>query len=100
MDRRRVLLLAGASALAGACSNEANEKSASTPERPTYVRAAASIARRQSEDDSIAVPGARSILLTSGAPRPRAVLLLHGLTDSPRQFERLAYLLYADGYNV
>lgn len=69
-------------------------------ERPTYEHAVASIARRQAEDDSIAVPGARSILLTNGAPTPRAVLLLHGLTDSPRQFEALAYLLHADGDNV
>jgi carboxylesterase len=69
-------------------------------ERPTYRQAVASIARRQAEDDSIAVPGARSILLTSGASTPRAVLLLHGLTDSPRQFEPLADLLHADGNNV
>jgi esterase/lipase len=99
-NRWRVLLLAGAAALTSACSNGANEKPASTPERPTYRRAVASIARRQAEDDSLAVPGARSILLTSGAPTPRAVLLLHGLTDSPRQFEALAYLLHADGINV
>ncbi len=65
-----------------------------------YTRAVQAIARRQATDDSVAVPGARSILLTSGAPTRRALLLLHGLTDSPRQFEALAYLLHADGNNV
>jgi carboxylesterase len=65
-----------------------------------YDRAVAMIARRQAGDDSVAVPGARTILLTGGAPTARAVVLLHGLTDSPRQFEALAYLLHADGNNV
>lgn len=51
-------------------------------------------------DDSVAVPGARSILLTAGARTPRVIVLLHGLTDSPRQFEAFAYLLHADGNNV
>ena len=65
-----------------------------------YARSIAAIAQRQAVDDSIGAPGARSILLTGGAPTPRVIVLLHGLTDSPRQFERLAYLLYADGNNV
>jgi esterase/lipase len=65
-----------------------------------YDSAVAMIARRQAGDDSVAVPGARSILLTRGAPTARAIVLLHGLTDSPRQFEALAYRLYADGNNV
>lgn len=65
-----------------------------------YLSSLAAISRRQAVDDSIAVPGARSILLATGGPTARAIVLLHGLTDSPRQFERLAYLLYADGNNV
>jgi esterase/lipase len=65
-----------------------------------YARSIAAIAQRQAVDDSIAAPGARSIVLTSGAPAPRVIVLLHGLTDSPRQFETMAYLLYADGNNV
>lgn len=66
----------------------------------SYARAVEAIARRQSTDDSVAYPGARSILLTTGRPTPRALVLLHGLTDSPRQFEALAYLLHGDGNNV
>lgn len=65
-----------------------------------FARAVAAIAQRQAVDDSIAVPGARSILLTHATRTPRAIMLLHGLTDSPRQFEALAHQLYADGNNV
>lgn len=74
--------------------------SAQKPEPTAYARSIAAIARRQAVDDSVAAPGARSILLTRGAPTPRVIVLLHGLTDSPRQFEALAYLLHADGTNV
>ncbi|MEO8621226.1 MAG: alpha/beta fold hydrolase [bacterium] len=66
----------------------------------SYTSSVAAIGRRQAVDDSVADPGARSILLTTGAPTARAMLMLHGLTDSPRQFEAFAYLLHADGYNV
>jgi len=41
-----------------------------------------------------------SILLTHGRPTPRAFLLLHGLTASPRQFEAFGGLLFARGSNV
>jgi esterase/lipase len=73
---------------------------AQQPDSAAYARSVAAIGRRQAEDDRIAVPGARSILLTNGAPTPRAIVLLHGLTDSPRQFEAFAYQLYGDGNNV
>jgi carboxylesterase len=69
-------------------------------DRSAYTSSVAAISRRQAVDDSIAVPGARSILLTGRAPTARAIVLLHGLTDSPRQFEAFAYLLHADGNNV
>lgn len=65
-----------------------------------YVNAVAAIARRQAIDDRVAAPGARSLLLTNGARTPRVVVLLHGLTDSPLQFQPLAELLHADGSNV
>ena len=68
--------------------------------RAAYTSSIAAISRRQAVDDSIAVPGARSILLVRGAPTARAIVLLHGLTESPRQFEAFAYLLHADGNNV
>lgn len=65
-----------------------------------FTSSVAAIARRQDVDDSIAAPGARSILLVGTGPTARAIVLLHGLTDSPRQFEALGYLLHADGNNV
>lgn len=66
----------------------------------SYERAVAMIARRQATDDSIAAAGARTILLTHDAATPRAIVLLHGLTDSPGQFEELAHRLHDDGNNV
>ena len=65
-----------------------------------YDEAVAVIAKRQAADDRVAVESARSILLTRGAPTRRAIVLLHGLTDSPLQFAPLAQRLYADGNNV
>lgn len=73
---------------------------AQRPEPTPYARSIAAVARRQAVDDSVAAPGARSILLTRGAPTPRVIVLLHGLTDSPRQFETFAHRLHADGNNV
>ncbi len=88
----------GAAMLAGLAA-AASAVAAQTPDS-AYAASVVAIARRQAVDDSVAAPGARSILLTSGAPAPRVVVLLHGLTDSPRQFETFAYDLYADGNNV
>src|SRR5690348_3943799 len=63
--------------------------------------AAVSLARaQQAIDDSVAVPLGRSILLTHGHRTARAVVLLHGYTDSPRQFADLADSLFAEGDNV
>jgi esterase/lipase len=58
------------------------------------------IRRRQASDDAIGDPRARSILLTHGSRSARAIVLFHGLTDSPRQFETLAHLLHDAGDNV
>src|SRR4051812_24502895 len=66
----------------------------------SYFTAAERVAQRQSEDDSVAMPGATSILMTHGAKTPRAYVLLHGFTDSPKQFEELGKRLFAAGDNV
>jgi len=39
-------------------------------------------------------------LLTHGEPTDKVVVLVHGLTNSPRQFQELGEMLYNDGYNV
>jgi len=50
--------------------------------------------------DSDAADGGATILRTHGARTARAVVLLHGFSDSPRQFASLADSLFADGDNV
>ena len=67
---------------------------------PDYTDAIGRAERVIAGDDSIVAPGGASILLTHGGRRARAVVLLHGLTDSPRQFAALAESLYARGDNV
>src|SRR5262249_8926071 len=49
---------------------------------------------------SVAAPGGATILMVHGARTPRAIVLLHGFTDSPRQFAALADSLYQSGDNV
>jgi esterase/lipase len=66
----------------------------------SYDSAIAMISQRQEADDRVAVPEARSILLTRGQPTRRVFVLLHGLTDSPQQFAPLAERLYEGGENV
>jgi esterase/lipase len=64
--------------------------------RDAIMRADALIA----EDSAIAAAGGESILLTHGARTPRAIVLFHGFTDSPRQFAALADSLFELGDNV
>ena len=42
----------------------------------------------------------RTLLLLHGEVRPRAVLLFHGFTSSPKQFQRYARALFERGHNV
>jgi esterase/lipase len=51
-------------------------------------------------DDSIVAEGGATILRVHASRTPRAVVLLHGFTDSPRQFAGLADSLFAAGDNV
>jgi pimeloyl-ACP methyl ester carboxylesterase len=77
-----------------------NPSTSATSPAVSYQNAVAMIASRQASDIRIAIPEARSILLTHGAPTRRAFVLLHGLTDSPLQFAPLAQQLFVDGSNV
>jgi len=45
-------------------------------------------------------PDCRSILLDHGRPTARALVYLHGITSSPRQFAELGEQFFARGYNV
>ena len=97
--RRSCIVLLAAAHLSS-CSNGPSSRLAISEQLPSYESAVSMIARRQAVDDSIADPGARSILLTANRRTEQVFLLLHGMTDSPRQFEAFAYLLHGDGNNV
>src|SRR5262249_3134879 len=53
------------------------------------------------EGNGFAVPAVgRRRVLTTGQRFPRAIVLLHGFTNCPKQFDSLAPLLYEAGANV
>jgi esterase/lipase len=70
------------------------------PDAPAYLDALLRIGIRQRQDDSVVVPGGRSILMSHDAKTPRVYVLLHGFTDAPTQFATIGSHLYADGANV
>ena len=45
-------------------------------------------------------PAIHSLLLTHGRPTRRVFVFVHGITNSPRQFEELGRLLHARGHTV
>lgn len=65
-----------------------------------YAEAVDRARRLIAADDSVVAEGGASILRAHGYRTPRAVVLLHGFTNSPKQFEGLADSLYAAGDNV
>ena len=70
--------------------------SARTRIRPTsYADAVARARALIAADDSIVAEGGATILRVHGRRAPRAIVLIHGFTDSPRQFAELADSLYA-----
>ncbi len=54
---------------------------------------------RATESDEIA-PHCRTTLLTHGKRTPQAIVLIHGFTNCPHQFQKLAPLLHERGHNV
>ena len=66
----------------------------------SYADAVREISAQFVADRSAAVPEARSIFLSHGSRTHNAAILLHGITNSPRQFHPFAQRLYAEGYNV
>jgi hypothetical protein len=55
---------------------------------------------RAKEADLPLHDGGRSIVLTHGYETERVFVLLHGLTNAPRQFRELGEMLFATGANV
>src|SRR5476651_1103014 len=62
--------------------------------------AAMQLAQAFQRADTAAATGGESIILVHAHRTPRAFVLFHGLTNSPRQFRRLAATLYESGDNV
>jgi len=74
---------------------------ASHPRPARSYAAALALAEAMRADDGPAIATeCRSELLTHGARTAHVVLLLHGLTNCPAQFDSLARIAYARGANV
>ncbi len=65
-----------------------------------YAQALRRLAVLQAADGAEIAPECRTRLMTHGARAPRAVLLLHGLTNCPEQFRQRGERFYARGANV
>lgn len=65
-----------------------------------YAEALALLDSLGATDGSEIAPECRTGVYTHGAPTARVVVLLHGLTNCPAQFDSLARLLFAGGANV
>lgn len=97
-----VLAALSCALVAGACSRPpqiAPEPDAH-PNAPSYADALLRIGLQQRRDDSVAVAGGRSILMSHGDRAARVYVLLHGFTDAPTQFLPVGAHLFADGANV
>ena len=105
LRRREFTALLGASILAGAlpgCSGRSTAVS-TLPEAPASyddaVRAVRGLIARDAADPSI-LPAALPRLYVHGAPVRHAVVLFHGFTNCPQQFDELARRYHARGCNV
>ena len=66
----------------------------------TYEEALGLIEALRAEDSPAISPECRSELLTHGGRTRRAIVMLHGLTNCPAQFDSLGRLAFARGANV
>lgn len=65
-----------------------------------YASAVATLEAMRRSDSGLVMADGASIAYVHGARTPRVVVLVHGLTNSPRQFRELARQLYDRGDNV
>lgn len=66
----------------------------------SYAEAQARFADLLARDDATVHPECQSYLLDHGGPTESVVLLLHGLTNCPLQFDALSRQLHAAGHTV
>jgi carboxylesterase len=71
----------------------------SNPTR-TFDDALSRIAQLRAADDDTIHPYSQTKFWSHQTKTPRAILYLHGYTDSTHQFQALGDLLFAQGYNV
>jgi carboxylesterase len=74
-------------------------ESRSRPSRD-YAEALARVAELAAGDSPAISPECRTLLLTHGHATSRVIVLLHGLTNCPAQFDSIAQLSFARGANV
>lgn len=65
-----------------------------------FEEAQARFALLQAAEGDKLAPYCRTTLLTHGKRTPQAIVLIHGFTNCPYQFQKLAPLLHARGHNV
>lgn len=96
------LVLAGVLALAWLIRPLTSAPLVSTPHpAASYEEALTQFEAIQADEAALPLhEGGRSILLSPGHPTEYAFVLLHGLTNSPRQFRQFGELLLARGANV
>jgi carboxylesterase len=105
IDRRDFTALLGTSLLAGslpACSSPPAERPSPAAPPPRFgdaVRAIRAGIARDRADPALR-PEASPRLYEHGAPAKHAVLLYHGFTNCPQQFDELARAFHARGCNV
>lgn len=68
--------------------------------RASYAEAVAAFDSLHTAEAPLVMRDGASLLFVHGERTPRSIVLVHGLTNSPRQFRELAEQLYGRGYNV
>ena len=105
IPRREFATLLGASLLAGTlpgCSTPAAPPAPPSGRAPSFGEAVRTIRATIARDaaDPAILPAALPRLYEHGAPAQHAVVLFHGFTNCPQQFDELARAFHARGCNV
>jgi carboxylesterase len=66
----------------------------------SYAVAVAAYDSVRARERDVVMKDGGSLLYVHGQRTPRAIVLVHGITNSPRQFRELAELFHARGYTV
>lgn len=67
---------------------------------PDYAAALAQLAAMRALDTAAVNPRCQTQMLSHGRRTERAIVLIHGMTNCPRQYRQLAPLFFERGYNV